>query len=220
MSFSKTAAYRNNHNFNQDELLNSDLARALMKTDTGSLREKEIELGVCLALCLTWIRNKVLPLSERVRFAPNRLQNLHGAQMLNEVMGEQGELGRLWMRHDGDLIAFLEDPKAKAPQPVQLTQSRTAFSVASIVVGIIDTHVPNLMIYDWGDGEDAHAIVCYQTSRRVIVFDPNCGELSCPGSQIDTMWKAYAADLTTVFGRPPSMFQIAAVGVVPPKKKT
>lgn len=220
MPFDNTAPYRvrkgTRTDFDQGVILTSERVEALFASAL-TFNKKEAQMGICLAYSLAWIRNKVLPLSERIRTAPNRLENFQALTRIYDVIGEQDDLGKLWDRHDGDLVSFLKLPGAKAPQPVSNVCGKTAFlsSADVIVTALIDTHVPCLMVYSWQNA--AHAIVIYKTMKRTIIFDPNCGELSCGNDEAGTMWDAYVRDLKSVFGSAPSMCSVAAVGVVPAK---
>jgi hypothetical protein len=132
------------------------------------------------------------------------------------VIRKQANFNKLWDDCNGDIKQFLDSDSVHAPKPVTTIYTIQPFSDSKIVVALcLDTYTPHLMIYSWKDA--AHAIAVYRTHNTTVVFDPNCGELSCLNSQIETMWDAYDKDLKAAFKSSPLTYSIAAVGVSPTK---
>lgn len=228
MSFSRTAQYRDGHDFKQAEELIR--AKALQSYGFAIEPTKDTQFGVCLALCITWIENKVESKSERVRGAASRMNwlSLGPSGAFKTSMAKQQGLADTAGEHGWDMAQALQHAKAAAPQPVyEVTPDGTGLNTDTVIVQTLPQHVPYVMVYRWSD-QSGHAVVCYKTTNRTMIFDPNCGELACPHPQLPTMWAAYWQDVADAFNGAPVTYGLASVGVDPsavpsvvakPKKK-
>ncbi|MFO1027525.1 MAG: YopT-type cysteine protease domain-containing protein [Acetobacteraceae bacterium] len=219
MGFTRTAIYRNNSDFDQAAELKIFKGQELFSSFV-TLNDNT-RFGICLALSLNWISNKVLPLSQRVRGANSRMVALQDDFV--RTMKDQDRLAKAWASYSGSipnkLKYILLDSGLNIPQPVsEIKPLTSALDVNTVIVETLDQHVPYLLVYYWNDGK-GHAVVCYRTTNHWIIFDPNCGEMRATASQLHALWKAYWQDVQTEFGSVPAAYGLASVGVVPSKKK-
>jgi hypothetical protein len=216
MAFTKSAAYRVykgvSNDFDQAALLTSEPVQNLFASDPA-LDKKSLQAGICFGLCLIWIRNKALPVSERIRHAPARLKNFQALLNVQDVLTYQMDHELSSMREN--FLAFLQKNK-HVPKPVENVKPSYYFIDLWGVFETLPDHVPYMISYGWEDGT-GHVIVYYATTKRVILFDPNCGELSCERHNIMDMWQAYCNDIKTIFGMP-VWFSACSVGVKTPKE--
>jgi hypothetical protein len=219
MGFNNTAIYRNGADFDQGVLLGQ--YKGQDGFSSFIVLNDNTRFGICLALCLAWINNKVLPIARRVRGATDRMDAM--VSDFRRATSMQDQLAKAWTSYSGSvpnkLKIILENSRLEIPEPIsEIMPLDTTMDVNTVIVETLDQHVPYLLVYYWSNGK-GHAVVCYRTTNHWIIFDPNCGEIRATASQLQAMWAAYWQDVQAEFGSVPVECGLASIGVVPPKKK-
>jgi hypothetical protein len=180
--------------------------------------------GVCLALCIQWIENKFERQAMKAQTGrtdsdtdmadSNAVARMGTATRdFTLAMDLQRDVAKAWERHGAKMSdKFLKSVSARVVREAitVVTGDGTPLNPDTVIVQTLPNRMPFILSYRW-DAAKAHAIVCYRTKSRTIIFDPNCGEMACPHSEIQTMWKAYWNDVKTVLGQP-ATYSLMAYG--------
>lgn len=213
-AFTNTAVYRTAA---YDQAYELKVAGSLSGYDFSVEPTEDTRFGVCLALCVQWIKNKLdLLEGERVRGPDKRVGAMMASpttRWFKDSMNRQQAIADAVNRHQWDMTAALKDVAAEAPDIYEVTKDGSPLDVDTVIVRTLTPHVPYILVYRWAKG--GHAVVCYRTNARTMIFDPNCGEIACAHGQIDAMWAAYWKDVAAVFKGLPATYGLAAVGADP-----
>ena len=221
--FKQTERYRSAE-FDQGEIIRHLEANKNSFVALAGNIDEQTRFGVCLALCILWINQKISRMKKKLKkreageqikesSAEHRME--WGRQQFGEAVMIQKDLAKAWETWGHRLETTLKYGQGLGvPKPVLcVAEYGTPLNPDTVIVRTLPMNVPYILAYQW-DGDAAHAIVCYRTKSRTILFDPNGGEIACPHNAIDHMWRDYWKDVIAFFGRGrPATYGLVSVGV-------